>query len=107
MILALCREFIPMWGRVVVSGCDYPKYGCSAKDSHPKLPEVPKSFVLHGIYLPFKYASDFIWILGKNNFDKFVPAGCFRYRQARIAATTYCSRRKPFNFCDKLSVRVY
>jgi hypothetical protein len=59
-----------MWKRVVVCG-DYPKYGCLIKGlfgfSHLKPPASLRSLVRHGIRLPFKYASDFIWWLGKNN----------------------------------------
>jgi hypothetical protein len=106
MILALLSEFMMRWNLVVVCS-DYPKYGCSVKDSHLKPSIVPKSLVRHGIYLPFKYASDFIWMLGKNNFDSLVPVGCFRYLQAQIVAITHCSQRKPFNFVGELSARVY
>jgi hypothetical protein len=75
MILALCREFMSMWGMVVV---------CGRLVSHLKLPVTLRLLTRHGIRLPFKYASDFIWMLGKNNLDSFVSAGCFRYRQTRI-----------------------
>ncbi|MDR1120406.1 MAG: hypothetical protein LBM08_05770 [Dysgonamonadaceae bacterium] len=37
--------------------------------------------VRYGICRLFKYGSDFIWMLGKNNFERFVSAACFRYRQ--------------------------
>jgi hypothetical protein len=65
-----------MWKRVVVCG-DYPKYGCLIKGlfgfSHLKLPAVMRSPVRHGgIHLPFKYSSDFIWFLGKNNLDSLM-----------------------------------
>jgi hypothetical protein len=74
MILTLFTEFLLMWSLVIVCGCDYTKYGYLVKDlrgfSHLK-PASPKSFVRYGVYLPFKYASDFIWMLGKNDFERF------------------------------------
>jgi hypothetical protein len=79
MILALCIEFMLLWSLVVVCGY-YPQYGCSVKNSHLKPSVVLKSFVRYGIYPTFKYASDHIWVLGKNNFDSLMPVGCFRYR---------------------------
>jgi hypothetical protein len=54
--LEFYREFIPTWG-LVICGCD-----------HLKPPAISKSSV-HGICQIFKYSSDFIWMLGKNNFD--------------------------------------
>jgi hypothetical protein len=86
MILSLCMKFILMWIKVVLCGRECPKYSCSVKNfhilSHLKPSVSLQSFVRNGIHYSFKYASDFIWVLGKNNFDSLRPAGCFRYRQA-------------------------
>ncbi|MDR0603604.1 MAG: hypothetical protein LBG80_04790, partial [Bacteroidales bacterium] len=101
-IIALYREF--MLGIVVVCGCECLKFGWENRllvFSLPKLLVILKLHVRYGICRLFRYASDFIWLLGKNDFDSLEPAGCFRYRQARIAAITYCSQRKPFNFGNK------
>jgi hypothetical protein len=71
MILAFCTKFMLLWKPVIVCGCDYRKYGCLIKDSYIfsrlKPPATPSLLVRYGIHLPFKYASDFIWVLGKNN----------------------------------------
>jgi hypothetical protein len=88
-------EFMLMWGLVAVCARNCPKFACLGKDF-----SLLKSLV-RGICQLFKYASDFIWMLGKNNLDSLVSAGCFRYRQARIVAITYCRQRKPSNFGAK------
>jgi hypothetical protein len=73
MILALCRKFMSRLG-IVVCGDIYLKYGCLEKNPFVFLPlkpsDVRKSFVeSNGVCRFFEYASDFIWWLGKNNFN--------------------------------------
>jgi hypothetical protein len=68
MIISLCRKFMPMQNRVIVCGCDYPESGCLLKDlrifSHLSQPAA-----LNPACFAFEYASDLIWMLGKNNLD--------------------------------------
>jgi hypothetical protein len=66
MILGLCMEFMLMWGLVAVCAHDCPKFACLRKDF-----SLLKSLV-RGICQLLKYASDFIWMLGKNNLDSLV-----------------------------------
>jgi hypothetical protein len=69
MIISLGRKFIPMQGLVVVCGCDSPEYDYpSIKKLHLNTPAVLRSLI-HGICFSYKYASDFIWMLDKNNLD--------------------------------------
>jgi hypothetical protein len=73
-IIALYREFMPMWSMVVVCDCECMKYGCWGNRLH--VFSLPKSFAIlrlhvrYGICRLFRYASDFIWWEGKNNFDR-------------------------------------
>jgi hypothetical protein len=97
MLLRLCRELILMRGLVVSDG-DGPKFGCLVKDLFSLKPPAIREFsVRYSICPLFEYASDSIWMLGKNNFDTFVPAGCFRSAGTDVA-TTFCSQRKPSSF---------
>jgi hypothetical protein len=73
-ILGLCTEFMLMWVLVNVCGRDCTKFACLGKDFTPVKPAITKSPV-RSICRLFKYASDFIWMLGKNNLDSLVPAG--------------------------------
>jgi hypothetical protein len=69
MIISLGRKFIPIQGLVVVFDCDSPEYDyLSIKKSHLNPPDVLRSLI-HDICFLYKYASDFIWMLGKNNLD--------------------------------------
>ncbi|MDR0605914.1 MAG: hypothetical protein LBG80_16615 [Bacteroidales bacterium] len=84
-VLSHYREFLSVWGMVVVYSCESPKSICWKKDfSFLKSLAILKLHVRYGICRLFRYASDFIWLLGKNDLEMFVPVGCFRYRQARI-----------------------
>jgi hypothetical protein len=68
-------EFMLLWGLVDVCGRDCPKFACLVKDFSPVKPLAILESPVYGICRLFKYASDFIWMLGKNNLDSLVPVG--------------------------------
>lgn len=69
MILSLCTKLMSML--VIVYGCDHPKFGCLIKNFSQIEPfAILKSVSQHGICYFFRYVSDFIWMLCKNNRDK-------------------------------------
>jgi hypothetical protein len=68
MIISLGRKFMPMRSLVVVCGCESLLIKGSRVFLHPNLPAVSISFI-HGVCFTYKYASDLIWRLGKNNLD--------------------------------------
>jgi hypothetical protein len=77
MIWLLLKKLI-LRGMFVICAYSRPKYTCFIKNqfvfSLLKQPVTPGAPVRYDICLPFKYASDFIWMLGKNNLD--TPSVC-------------------------------
>jgi hypothetical protein len=67
--LSLCSGFSALCEIVFIRAYNCLKPNCF---SSLKPPAIPKSPVRYGICLFFKYASDFIWMLGKNNLDSLV-----------------------------------
>jgi hypothetical protein len=73
-ILKLCTEFVTK-RLIVICGCDYSEFICLVKSYM-----IPKALMQYDIYQLFKYVSDFIWMLGKNNFERF--GACINCAQA-------------------------
>jgi hypothetical protein len=105
MIISLGRKFIPMQSVPVVCGCDGREYVHLVKGlrvfSHLNLPAVSISFI-HCVCFTYKYASDLIWRLGKNNLDNLgdLPVA------SNTCKSSSCNfglqpKRKPSNFGAK------
>jgi hypothetical protein len=66
-IITLCKEFMAKQS-LAICDCESLLIKNSRVFSHPNLPAVSILFI-HGVCFTYKYASDLIWRLGKNNLD--------------------------------------
>jgi hypothetical protein len=90
--LAFCTEFITVQNPVAVCACDFPEYVCFVQTKSPVL---------------FKYTSDFIWMLGKNNLDSLVSAACFQYGRHELLQLCIAADGSRSNLLVNYSVKVY
>jgi hypothetical protein len=61
---------MPMRSLLVVYGCERAEYNSPIKSLNLN-PSVVLKLPVHDVCCSYKYASDLIWMLGKNNLDSF------------------------------------